>query len=109
MLCVADAQECPLTGISLTVDPNSGALSLSESKEPTSLPLSAFKFSTGTPCINYSEEPASTLGQLEGEYTYSAEGCSEDSFLEVTYNTNYFQVSQDFVVNQGELEQANFI
>ena len=83
MICTPDTSECPITAVSLSPDA-SGDLALSVSKEPNSLPLSHFKFSTGIPCIKESEEPSSSKGSFLDEYTSSVKGCTEDDFKKMS-------------------------
>ena len=113
MLCTTSESLCPITAVSLALD-SSNNYALSVSKEPNSLPISHFKFSTGTPCIKESEEPSSTKGSFLDEYTRSSTlGCTEDDFKKVsdgsdekaTIDTNYQRVGT-FTVNQGELEAS---
>ena len=80
VLCTTSESLCPITAVSLALD-SSNNFALSVSKEPNSLPISHFKFSTGTPCIKESEEPSTTKGSFLDEYTRSSTlGCTEDDF-----------------------------
>ena len=81
---------------------------MSTSTVPDNLPLLHFKFSTSTPCISYTEEPESLVGQVKDEYTFSDE-CTEDDYLETALNSNYRVVAGDFKVLQGDLESSNGI
>ena len=81
VICTRNQATCPITSIDLTADESAGTLTLTTSKTPNSLPLLSFKFSTDTPCIDYSKDPIMTQGTFKDEYTSSAQGCVQDSFL----------------------------
>ena len=65
VICTTEANValCPITGLAFDVEDNSTAdekdleLTGTTSKEPNALPISSFKFSTSTPCINFNNEP----------------------------------------------------
>ena len=49
-----DLADCPITGIELSVN-EAGELVTTPTKVPDSLPVAEFKFSTDTPCIDYTQ------------------------------------------------------
>ena len=112
VICSSDENQCPITGLSLVfttdVDGESD-LNVIASKEATNLPVSGFKFSSSQPCININQIPYDTWGQIPQEYTYSPDGCSQNSFLgDFTTNANYIEVTMDGIeLLQGDFEQAN--
>ena len=65
---------------------------------PDKLPLSTFKLSSSLPCISFTQQPSTNLGQLTDEYTYAADGCLVDDFLETALDSRFEQVP-DFFVN----------
>ena len=66
------------------------------------MPISSFKFSISTPCLNYGQTPEDSLGQITDEYTYTSDdGCD-------TEDTNYLE-SAGFKISQGILESDNAI
>ena len=112
MICVANLDECPITGIQWDQSPvfnaATGEFTVTKLYEPTQLPISTFKFSTSIPCISHTEQPSSNAGQLTDEYTYSADGCTEDDFYNTSLDSRFMQVDSH-TVNQGELEDASGI
>ena len=101
MICAATEEECPITSLVLglttipTEDPDDievEKITATHSYTPDKLPLSSFKFSSSTPCISYTQEPASNAGQLTDEYTYSEEGCIDDPFFSTAIDTRYTPV-----------------
>lgn len=75
---------------------------------PDKLPLSGYKLSASLPCVSYIEEPITNEGQLTDEYTYSVNGCSFDEFYN-TANDSRFEQVPGFAINQGDLEDENYI
>ena len=62
VICTTGEDEslCPITDLHLDiteVDVDEKDLTGIPSKDPVSLPISSFKFSTSTPCINFNNEP----------------------------------------------------
>ena len=60
VICTKEANACPITDLEFTVNEISAEekeLTGITSKEPVALPISSFKFSTSTPCINFNNEP----------------------------------------------------
>lgn len=73
------------------------------------LPLSSFKFSSGPPCLSYTEEPVSNQGQLTDEYTYSKSGCTKDPFYNQDIDTRFKLVPGFTPIKQTDFETANGI
>ena len=80
-----------MTSIEIADDGN-GALVMTVNKDANNLPLTNFKFSTDTPCIDYAQEPLSAAGTFKDEYTSSAKGCVKDEDYDTALNTNWRRV-----------------
>ena len=99
---VESYDNCPITAITLSYKSNnSKEFEINSSTEPDGLPISSFKFSTSTPCLNYGQTPADTLGQLNDEYTYTKDGCE-------ILDENYTEL-EGFSLKQIMLETTNSV
>ena len=108
VVCLEDTSNCPITEISYEQNTD-GNFEFTVSKDSSkSLPLSTFKFSTDTPCINSEEEPSGTEGYFKDEYTSAQNGCQKNEFYDTAINSNYKYVP-NFKINQGKLELENGI
>lgn len=101
VICSVTTDECPITGLTFgTTQDEDGndVLTVEPIMTPDKLPLSQFKLSSSLPCISYTQQPSTNLGQLTDEYTYAADGCINDDFLGTALDSRYEQVP-DFSVN----------
>ena len=107
VICAVDTStECPITSINLDFDPSGFAKPVvNNSKEPDNLPLANFKFSTSTPCLDWTKEPSSAKGSITEELTYTEEdaGCTvvNESYKEIT--------TTNLSLKQGKFEDNNKI